>query len=230
MRIKSASFIFIIGIWVMQPTKCFALPFDSASLLKVYEDSMVSVQHIRINARNENEKEQANAKLLGWMHKALLLPQSFDYPFDSLTTIGFRTSPDKQFRIITWDLPKSGGTETYYGFIQSYNAKKKSYDLFVLTDKTAEIGNPQTAVCTPDKWIGMLYYQIIHEKGSKFYTLLAWEGYNKQITRKVIDVISFNTQGVPTFGKAVFTNLPATYKGSVKRIDFSNIRPKLPCH
>ncbi|HTA28375.1 MAG TPA: hypothetical protein VK809_11330, partial [Bacteroidia bacterium] len=192
----------------------------STTLLKVYEDSMKSLQYVRINARTDKEKEVANGQLWVLMDKALSIPGSFDYPFDSLKTIGIEISPDKQFRIITWDVPKSGCTFSYYGFIQSYNAKKKKYDLFVLKDHTADIPNPQSAACPPDKWLGMLYYKIIKEKGSKTYTLLAWEGCSKQITRKVIDMLTFNAQGIPSFGKAVFQKLPATYKGNPKRILF----------
>jgi hypothetical protein len=221
MRIKAVSFIFLFGIISLNPAKSLASStFDSASLLKVYEDSMKSLQFVRINARTDKEKDAANAHLWTLMNKALKLPSSFSYPFDSLTTIGIQTSPDKQFRIITWDVPKSGCTFGYYGFIQSYNEKKQKYDLYILKDHTADIPNPQTATCTPDKWLGMLYYKIIKEKGSKVYTLLAWQGYNKLITRKIIDVLSFNTQGVPSFGKAIFTKLPSTYKGNPKRILF----------
>jgi hypothetical protein len=221
MRIKVVSFIFLFGTLNLIPFRSFAAAsFDSASLLKVYEDSMKSLQYVRINARTDKEKDAANAQLWTLMNKALQIPGSFDYPFDSLVTIGRLTSPDKQFRIINWDVPKSGCTFGYYGFIQSYNEKKKKYDLFVLKDHTADIPNPQTATCSPDKWLGMLYFKIIKEKGSNLYTLLAWQGCNKQITRKVIDILSFNTQGVPSFGKAVFTKLPASYKGNPKRILF----------
>ncbi len=220
MRIKVVSFLILIGFLSLLPCKGNALPFDSASLLKVYEDSMKAVQFIRINARSDKEKMEANTKLYNWMSKALALPTSFDYPFDSLKTIGRLMSPDKQFRIINWDVPVSGGKVAYYGFIQSFNAKKKKYDVFVLTDKTEDIINPQNATCTPDKWMGMLYFKIIKEKGVKFYTLLAWEGVSKQITRKVIDILTFNSQGIPTFGKAVFMKLPSTYKGAIKRMIF----------
>lgn len=181
---------------------------------------MKSLQFVRINARTDKEKDAANAQFWTLMNKALSIPGSFTYRFDSLKTIGIETSPDKQFRIITWDVPKSGCTFSYYGFIQSYNARKKKYDIFVLKDHTADIINPQSAACTPDKWLGMLYYKIIKEKDSKYYTLLAWQGCSKQITRKVIEILSFNTQGIPSFGKAVFQKLPATFKGNPKRILF----------
>ena len=221
MRIKVIFTVFLLGMILMHPVRSFAgAPFDSASLLKVYEDSMKSIQYVRINARTDKEKEAANARLLNLMSKALLLPRSFDYPFDSLVTIGRLPSPDNQFRIITWDVPKSGGVNAYYGFIQSYNARKKKYDLFILKDHTADIPNLQTATCTPDKWIGTLYFKIVQEKGSKSYTLLGLQCTNKLINRKIIDVLTFNAQGVPSFGKSIFEKLPSTFKANPKRMIF----------
>jgi len=181
---------------------------------------MKSVQYMRITAWSDREKDAANTQLLNLMDKALLLPGSFDYPFDSLVTMEIINSPDRQFRIITWDVPQSAGTNLYCGFIQSYNARKKKYDLFILKDKTVEITNPRTEVFTPNKWMGMLYFKIIKKKDSKLYTLLAWQGYSKQITRKVIDVLSFNAEGIPSFGKAIFENLPSDFKRAPKRMIF----------
>src|SRR5580704_541171 len=120
---KIKAVIFLLGLIFMEPGKSSAIPFDSASLLKVYEDSMKSLQYVRINARTDKQKEEANTQFLALMNKALLLPGSFDYPFDSLNTIGVLRAPDNKFRIITWDVPKSSGTNGYYGFIQSYNEK-----------------------------------------------------------------------------------------------------------
>lgn len=220
MRIRVVLIIFIFGMLLNPFRGIAASPLDSVALLRAYEDSMKSLQYVRINARFDNEKEEANSRLFSLMNKALLIPGSFDYPFDSLKTIGFCSSADKQVRIITWDVPKSGCHFGYYGFIQSYNARKKKYDLFVLEDHTDDIPNPKTAVCTPNKWIGMLYYKIIKEKGSKLYTVLAWQGYNKLITRKVIDILSFNPEGIPSFGKSIYGKLPAPFKGTLKRIIF----------
>lgn len=221
MRIQIVFIAFVAGIFFIRPASTIAsAPADSSFMLKTYEDSMKSLQYVRITAYSDQEKDTANAKLFRFMKKALLLPGSFNYTFDSLTTIGFVMSPDKQFRLITWDVPKSSCTFAYYGFIQSYNVKKKKYDLFVLEDHTADIPNEKGTILTPNKWIGMLYYKIIKEKNCKFYTLLAWQGYNKMITCKIIDVLTFNAEGIPCFGKAVYAKLPSPFKGNPKRIIF----------
>ena len=181
---------------------------------------MTSLQYVRIRARTDKEKEEANIRLFTLLHKALLISGSFDYPFDSLVTISRLPTPDKQARVISWNIPESAGKELYFGFLQSYNAKKKNYDLYILKDKSAEITNPQSYTGSADKWMGMVYYSIIQDKGKeKTYILLGRQG-AKLINRKIIDVLSINNQGVPSFGKAVFTKLPSTYKTSPKRMIF----------
>lgn len=221
MRIKVTSIGFLFGIVLIHPFKIIAYPaIDSSAFIKVYEDSIKSLQYVRLNAYADKDRDTANAKMVRLMKKALSLPGSFNYPFDSLRTIGVVMSPDKQFRIITWDVPRSGCNFGYYGFIQSYNARKKKYNLFVLEDHRADISNTKTGLSTPNKWIGMLYYKIIKEKNTNFYTLLAWQGYNKMITCKIIDVLTFNAEGVPSFGKSVYQKLPASFKGNPKRLIF----------
>lgn len=213
-------------------------PADSSALLHVYEDSLRVLQYEKVKPHTtDKQKLEANERFTAMMKKVLSLPGSFDYPFDSLTTIAHLTSPDKQFRIYNWNVPKADGTFEYFGFIQSLDAgnhistdphsavtqkKGQGYHLYLLVDKSSEITNAATATCTADKWLGMLYYKIIPEQyeDKTIYVLLAWQGYNKIITHKVIDVISFNNKGEPSFGKSIFKKLPPGFKGSPKRIIF----------
>ena len=48
---------------------------------------------------------------------ALLLPDAFTYPFDSLKRVGKITSSDEKVRVFTWDLAREDGSHHYYGFI-----------------------------------------------------------------------------------------------------------------
>lgn len=196
---------------------------DSAYiLLQRYEDTLNILQYEKVKPQTSDAyKEKANQKFSALLKKALMLPGSFDYPFDSLKTISRLTSPDKKFRILNWDVPKYDETIAYYGYIQEYNAEKKTYSIYELHDKSAEIKSPEYEVGTPDNWLGMLYYKIIPEGREKdTYILLAWQGYSDLITHKVIDVISFNQKGVPVFGKSIFRKVPPGCRTSFKRIIF----------
>jgi hypothetical protein len=196
---------------------------SSLALLGLYEDTLKDLQLEKVKPHTSDQaKLKANERFSALLQKALSLPGSFDYPFDSLSTIANLTSPDKQFRIFNWNVPKADGSFYYFGFIQSLDPVKNVYHIYTLQDKTADIANGLTTTCTADKWLGMLYYKIIPEKyeDKSIYVMLAWQGYNKIITHKVIDVITLNNQGVPSFGKAIFKKPPPGFKGVLKRIIF----------
>ena len=218
-----------ISIVLLAATGClfshtgFAFSKDSSSFIKLYEDTLKQLQYGRIDARKTDiQKQEINKRFTILLQKALNLPNSFNYPFDSLKTIARLESPDKKFRLINWNLPKEDGTQEYFGFVQSLNPKTKKYQVYCLIDKSDEITDQQGKVLSPDKWVGMLFYKIIVEQAEKKpqYVLLAWKGYNKLVNKKIVDVISFNSEGVPSFGKSIFNHLPSGFKGSPKRVIF----------
>jgi len=223
MSIKKVSILILAIFGCLLSHSGFASGRDSSAFLKVYEDSLKHLQFGRIDAhKTDRQKIAVNERFCNMLQKALSLPNSFDYPFDSLTTIARLESPDKKFRVINWNLPMQDGTQAYFGFIQSYNPKTKKYQLFKLTDASDQLSDPQSKVLTTDKWLGMLYYKIIEEKadGKPQYVVLAWKGYDHLVNKKVIDVITFNGDGVPSFGKSIFSHLPSSFKGASKRIIF----------
>ncbi|MEA3504329.1 MAG: hypothetical protein U9R32_03940, partial [Bacteroidota bacterium] len=67
---------------------------------------------------------------------------------------------------------------------------------------------PEKAILDNNSWYGALYYNII-DNGNNIFTLLGWNGYNAQTNQKIIEVLSFSTEGNPVFGKAVFANYPS---------------------
>lgn len=163
--------------------------------------------------QTDADKKVINLQLLKKFDSILSLDKSFEnYQFDSLKNdIGILNSPDNKFRIIHWNIPKSDGTHEYFGFIQSkYFTKKnkvESVQLYQLTDKSAEIKNPDNAITDHNKWYGALYSRIILKKtkSKTYYTLLGWDGNDKFSQKKIIDVLTFDpNNGTPHFGADIF--------------------------
>lgn len=171
-------------------------------------------------SKNEQQRIDSNKVFFQRMKELLSLPSSFNYPLDSLKNdVSILQNKEKTFRIITWNLPKNDGTHVYFGFIQHWYIPSKNeppqYKLHVLTDVSDRIKkNPETYVGTPQKWFGMLYYQLIEAKD--YWILLGWDGHEKLVQRKFIDVLYFKKDGTPVFGKDVF-KLP---KKNPKRVMF----------
>lgn len=177
------------------------------------EDSLKVLQKKVFFNKKENERFEANKKFLATWNEIIPDEKSFQYPFDSIKEVSRLVSPDKKFRIITWNVMKNDGTQAYFGFIQVNNViikktgwfKKtttKEYQYFTLSDKSAAVKTPESYVADPAKWFGMLYYDIIIN--DDYYTLLGWDGNDKITQRKFVDVLWFKPDGTPMFGKDVF--------------------------
>lgn len=179
-----------------------------------------SIAYFAFNVKNEQQRKDSNQIFFNELKSLLQVPESFNFPLDSLKKdISVLTSADHSFRIITWNFPKNDGTHLYYGFIQRWIKKDKKntpeFRFYVLNDISANIkNNPETYVGTADKWFGMLYYQMIDCKD--YSLLLGWDGHEKLIQRKFIDVLYFKSDGTAVFGKDVF-KIP---KKNPKRIMF----------
>ena len=124
----------------------------------------------------------------------------------SLPNCGVLVSNDKKVRIITWNSPIDTGGQQYFGFLQVLNSKFNKYLSFKLMDKSRGMDKPERNILNPDKWMGCLYYKII-ETGSgrkRVYTLLGWDLGNNYTSRKFVEVLSLNANGVPSFGGIFF--------------------------
>ncbi|MCX7729411.1 MAG: hypothetical protein N2203_08070 [Bacteroidia bacterium] len=184
------------------------------------ENHLKKLTYYAFRSKYERQRIDSNTIFLNILKELLQIPESFYYPFDSLKSdISLLSDSKNTFRIITWNLPKNDGTHLYYGFIQRWDKKNKQsaaeYHLYILNDVSESIKNsPETYVGSAQKWFGMLYYQLI--ESDDYYLLLGWDGNEKLIQRKFIDVLYFKSDGTPVFGKDVF-KMP---KKNPKRIMF----------
>jgi len=212
-KILFVSFIFVSFVANSQKATNETFFFNSV------QDTLLRICKKINSSKTDADKEKHNAQLLNTFEQALNTPNSFDYPFDSLSILKFvslLTPSDKKFRIITWDIPKADGTHVYYGFIQEKfvqaknagggKSKTEVMQLYPLIDKSTEIKNPDNAITDNKKWLGMWYYKVIEKKwkGKTYYTLLAWDGNDKFSCKKIIDVLTFDGNGTPRFGADIF--------------------------
>lgn len=190
------------------------LSIDEINQFKAYEDSLKKIQLRMFHSKKESNRFAANKDFIALFNKVLENEKSLSFPFDSLKEISRLTSPDKKFRIITWNMLKEDETHVFFGFLQVNNTKtikkglfkkeiSNQYEFFPLLDKSMGVNNPELYVGEPSKWFGMLYYEII-KSDDDFYTLFGWDGNNKITQRKFIDVLYFKPDGKPVFGKDVF--------------------------
>ncbi len=110
---------------------------------------------------------------------------------------------DSSFRIFSGQYFVSDNEYRYYGGIQY---KKGGFTPFV--DRSYE--NDEQGISydelRADEWQGALYYKLFNckYKNEDYYLLLGYNGYQFFNKRKIIEVLSFDSNNQPIFGKDVF--------------------------
>lgn len=152
------------------------------------------------------EKSKMNDSLRTSIRQYLSLENSFQHPIDSVPYLADLYSPDKSFRIITWNIGNKDLTNEYYAFIQK-EMKDKSVVWFELIDLSAkQFRTIDYKTFSYKNWFGALYYDIIpfKHKGNPHYLLLGWDGNDKISNKKIVEVLHFDRKGQPKFGAPVF--------------------------
>jgi hypothetical protein len=198
------------------------------------------------SAKDDLQKEEKNLEFKTYLYETLQLEGAFSYPFSNLKTVGFIDSPDRQLRIINWNIELDDQTQKYYCFLMHLDEKKKNVELSELIDNSDPFNPRPTEILEANQWYGALYYKIIPvDKGSKtVYTVLGWDGNTASSNIKLIDVLYF-TGNTPKLGSPIFKNSEGTFKRmfyehsekatmslkyeeQYKRIIFDHLMPESP--
>lgn len=174
---------------------------------KDFELQMKNLMDLVFDAPTDNERFNANERLVIVMDEVLSMENSFDYPFSDLKRISNLKSSDNRFRIFTWAVLSQDGSFENFGFVQALNESSGDYEVYRLNDKSEDIFNPELAKCDNSNWFGAVYYEILTTKyeNRTFYTLLGFDGNNIYTKRKVIEPIVFKARsGKPEFGATYF--------------------------
>lgn len=200
-------FIFFIGTRVQAQS----VSPENLEKLQIMEDSLVATSDSMYDAFIPDTRLQYSERFVRQLVRALKIPGSYYYPFDSLKKqINIMYPEDNAFRIFNWEITPSNITRRYYGAIQMPGEQLKLYGLL---DYSEQIGKgAEDSILTGGKWFGALYYRImLHEvQGQKVYTLFG-KNCSAQLTdRKVLDPMTFDAHGVrfgaPIFGVASASN------------------------
>ncbi|HVY73989.1 MAG TPA: hypothetical protein VG890_04115, partial [Puia sp.] len=173
--------------------------------LDLRQDSLASYADQIVNAPEAEQRFRADSNFIRMLVRALKLPNSFDYPFDSLLTISRLYAPDNSFRIFTWQVKKDEFIYIQRGAIQM-RTTDGSLKLIGLHDVSMFTARPLDSVRTASNWIGAIYYRIIEKsfQGKNFYTLLGFDSYNISSNKKWMEVLTFDNRGEPQFGGPYF--------------------------
>ncbi len=117
--------------------------------------------------------------------------------------IGQISSADSIIKIFSWNIPLSGGNNLYNCII--YN--KKFDRKYLMMGDEGLPGVESGEVIDNNKWYGSLYYDIqpVGQGENIGYILLGFDPDNINENSKVVEVLHFNNEGEPVFGKKIIS-------------------------
>jgi hypothetical protein len=130
----------------------------------------------------------------------------FTHRFTNLRYLGQITSPDSLLKIVTWNLLLENEPARYYCYFirkQEQGRENKTYALSSpYNDKPV---NTDTTYTQKD-WYGALYYDLkpYTIDNIRCWVILGIDFGNPNISRKLIDVLTFNADGSIVFGRKWF--------------------------
>jgi len=178
---------------------------ENKELLQDLENQLAFLGKEILKSNSDNIKLSSSQQFIKLMAQALRIEGSFEYPFDSLTTISKLTPPDKKFRLFTWYYGLSNGRHRYFGCVQFLDEKGKE-KIVPLFDRTQKQIDLEFKKLSNENWIGALYYQLfmVEYKKKKYYIVIGWNGLNdNKSSIKVIDALRIEGEKV-VFGEPIF--------------------------
>jgi len=192
-----------------QPTE------EAIQMLQGLEDTLGVLGYAIVNDSIEAERFAACRVFITTLVRALKIENSFKYPFEQLRSVSILTPPDSSFRLFTWQLFVNDSTYRYYGTIQM---NERNLKLYPLIDRSFELDYfPAQEQLPADRWYGALYYNLrqFDTRQGRKYLLFGYDAFEFFEKRKLLDVLSFDKEGVPSFGAPVFEQEDALPKSRV---------------
>ena len=199
---KCKILVILLASFIVNTKTVFAQ--NDMAILKSIEDSLIQAVDLMYEAKMPDEQSTYNERIIRQLVRALKVPGSFKYKFDSLEKrINIIYPEDRSFRIFNWAIAPEENTRRYYGAIQMNSDELKLYPLI---DCAPDLGKgAEDSVLTGGKWFGALYYRIIpHDiDGKTVYTMFGVNAGNPMTNKKVMDPMTFTDKGV-VFGAQIF--------------------------
>jgi len=159
-----------------------------------------------INNYNDSSRVQINDSIRTIIESYIQSDTVFNHRFNNIRYLGQITSSDLSLKIITWNLVLMNGKNKYFCyFIRKQQPGTKNMIYSLTADYKVDPVKTDTTYTQQD-WYGALYYDIkpYTINGIKLWMLLGIDYGNPEISRKIIDVVSFTPGDSILFGRKWF--------------------------
>ncbi len=158
-------------------------------------------------AQSDEYKKAVNDSLCILVEKYASSPYAFNRNFRDLKYLGQITSPDSTVKIITWNLIFNNWIYRYYCYFIKRDGSSQA-KVFRLEGSGIKSRVRTDTTYSRSDWYGALYYDIRpFISGRELHYLIIGLDYNNLlVTRKFIDVLTFDPATGPVFGKKCLLN------------------------
>jgi hypothetical protein len=132
----------------------------------------------------------------------------FTHRFTNLRYLGQIISPDSLLKIITWNLVLENDQGRYYCYFIKKDEHGKNNKVYRLSTSYNQNKVKTDTTYDVSDWYGALYYDIkpFSIENNRCWLLLGIDYGNSNMTRKIIEVLSFTNQDSIVFGRKWFAS------------------------
>jgi hypothetical protein len=159
-----------------------------------------------VNNYTDSIRLRVNDSIVVIIDKYVKSDSVFRYKFKNLKYLGQTVSPDSLLKIITWNLVLTRGVSQYFCYFIKRGGPGKENKIYRLRTGYKEDPVKTDTTFFRSDWYGALYYDIrpFKIKDKKCWILLGIDYGNPNISRKIIDVLSFDKNDSIVFGRKWF--------------------------
>jgi hypothetical protein len=157
------------------------------------------------SASGNDEKLKINDSICWLLSDYVRTDSIFSHRFSSIRNLGQITSSDSSLKMLCWNLLLDDFKGKYFTYLVNKNEDGKIKVYFLSADYNSDTPDSDTTY-SQQNWYGALYYDArsFYADGEKYWTVLGIDFGDPEVTRKIIDVLSFDKNDSIIFGKKLF--------------------------
>ena len=157
---------------------------------------------------NDSERIQINDSIRLILDSYVKSDSVFTHRFTNLRYLGQIVSPDSSLKIITWNLVLENEPGKYFCYFIRKQDVEKENKIYRLSVTYNEKPIDSDTTYTESDWYGALYYDLrpFIIDNIRCWILLGIDYGNSEISRKIIEVLSFTPDNSIVFGRKWFAS------------------------
>ena len=168
----------------------------------------------RLSVREPDDlKLKMNDSIMSIIESYILSDTVFSHRFENIRNLGQIVSPDSVLKVISWNsIMNEGGSRYFCYFILKADTGRNKFIHKLSGTFTGKLIRSDTIYGEAD-WYGALIYDVrrIRSEDDDYWLALGINYGDRNITRKIIEVITFLPDNRITFGRKIFSDGDSLY-------------------